>query len=97
MAIARRGTTHLKAAELFDDRSKNEQPTVGNRSDGDIDRIFRRAPGDAGPGKGRPKSLKEALELPIPGFDVDLDELIGPHDDPPLPPPIDFSAPEYRE
>jgi hypothetical protein len=45
----------------------------------------------------RPTSLKEALEMPITGFDVDLDELIGSRDEPPLPPAIDFSRPEYRE
>jgi hypothetical protein len=30
----------------------------------------------------RPTSLKEALEMPITGFDVDLDELIGSRDEP---------------
>jgi hypothetical protein len=45
----------------------------------------------------RPKSLKEALEMPIEGFDVDLEELIGPRDGPTLPPAIDFDEPEYRE
>jgi hypothetical protein len=48
-------------------------------------------------GEHRPTSLKEALEMPIAGFDVDLDELIGPRDEPKLPPAIDFSGPEYRE
>jgi hypothetical protein len=45
----------------------------------------------------RPTSLKEALEMPLTGFDVDLDELIGSRDEPPLPLAIDFSRPEYRE
>jgi hypothetical protein len=97
MAVVRRGTTRLKAAELFGTVSKGGNSLLDHRSDDSINSIFRRAPGDAVSGKGHPRSLKEALEMPFPGFDVDLDELIGSRDEPSLPPPIDFSAPEYRE
>jgi hypothetical protein len=95
MAVLRRGTTRLKAAELFGAVSKSGNSLFEHRSDDTINSIFRRAPGDVVIGKGRPRSLKEALEMPLPGFDVDLEKLIGPRDELPLPPPIDFSAPEH--
>jgi hypothetical protein len=97
MAVVRHGTTRLKAAELFGTVSRCGNSLPGHRSDDNIGSIFRRVPGDAVSVKGRPRSLKEALEMPLPGFDVDLDKLIGPRDDSPLPPPIDFNAAEYHE
>ena len=101
MAIVRRGKIHLKVVGLFGDASRSKNSVSRNlvsehRSDGGIDHIFRRAPGDTGAGKTRARSLKDALEMPIPGFHVDLDELIGPCDELALPPPINFSASDYQ-
>jgi hypothetical protein len=57
-------------------------------------RVSKQEHGDSVLRKGAPRSLKEALAMPIPGFDIDLDELIGPRDEPPLAPPIDFKLQE---
>ena len=94
MTVERRGAIRLKVARLPFSMLGLGDPVAEFRKHESENRTSRQEHGDSMLRQGAPRSLKEALARPIPGFDIDLDELIGPRDGPPLAPPVDFKSPE---
>jgi hypothetical protein len=92
--IEHSGKNLSDVVDLSFSTSRSGKGVAGTRRDETADRVFKRMTGEVSKAQGRPRSFKEALAMPIPGFDLDLDELIGPRDEPSLSPPIDFSSQE---